>query len=49
MIIRNYEKFIGPLTLSKDALREEGYLWLLKCSGHISIDDVEYFNTPSYV
>jgi hypothetical protein len=40
-----WEKFTGPLTLSKDALREERILWLIKCSDEEKkISDMEHFN-----
>jgi hypothetical protein len=38
------KKSIGPLTLSKDALREEMIPWLIKCSEKRNFSDVEYFN-----
>jgi hypothetical protein len=40
----------SPWTLlSKDALREEGCLWLIKCTGHVSLGDVGHFNTLPHV
>jgi hypothetical protein len=43
------EKLMGPLTLSKDTLREEGIPWLIKCLGKRNFSDVRYFNTPPHV
>jgi len=37
---------MGPLTLSKDALREEETIWLIKCPGEGNLNDVGHFNTP---
>jgi hypothetical protein len=41
-----YVKVHGPYSLSKDALREEGTLWLIKCSDEENFSDVGHFNTP---
>jgi hypothetical protein len=41
------EKSIGPLILSKDALR--GGSWLIKCPCEGNLNDVEHFNTPPHV
>jgi len=38
------EKFIGPLTLSKDVLRDERMTWLIKCSGEENLNNVGHFN-----
>jgi hypothetical protein len=45
----NCVKVHGPYSSSKDALREEGCPWLIKCSGHVSLGDVWHFNTPPHV
>jgi hypothetical protein len=45
----NIVKVHRPYSLSKDALREEGCLWLIKCLGHVSLNDVRHFNTPPHV
>jgi hypothetical protein len=39
-------KVHGPYSLSKDALKEEGTPWLIKCSGEGNLSDVRHFNTP---
>jgi hypothetical protein len=39
-----YVKVYGPYSFSKDTLRENGCLWLIKCLGHVSLSDVrQYF------
>jgi hypothetical protein len=43
-ILISYEKSMGSLTLSKDALREEGTPWLIKRPGERNLSDVEHFN-----
>jgi len=43
------EKCIDPLTLSKDALRNEGKPWLLKGLGEGNLSDVGHFNMPPYM
>jgi hypothetical protein len=42
-------KVYGPISLSKDTLKEKGTPWLIKCSGEGKFSDVGYFNTPPYV
>jgi hypothetical protein len=37
-------KVYGPYSFSKDALREEGYTWLIKCLGHVSLSDNTSFH-----
>jgi hypothetical protein len=39
------EKSMDPLTLSKNALREEGIPWRIKYSGERNLSDVGHFNT----
>jgi len=36
-------------SLSKDALREEGTPWLIKCPGERNLSDVGHFNTLPHV
>jgi hypothetical protein len=36
-----------PYSSLKDALREEGTPWLIKCQGEGNLSDVEHFNTPA--
>jgi hypothetical protein len=38
------EKFMGPLTLSKDVLRNEGTPWLIKSQVIENLSDVGHFN-----
>jgi hypothetical protein len=40
------KKSMGPLTLSKDALREEERPWLIKCPSEEkkNLNDMGYFN-----
>jgi hypothetical protein len=42
-------KVHAPYSLSKEAFREEGCTWLIKCPGYVSLDDVGHFNTPPHV
>jgi hypothetical protein len=35
---------MDPLTLSKDALRENGTPWLIKCPGEENLSNVGHFN-----
>jgi cbb3-type cytochrome oxidase cytochrome c subunit len=42
-------KVYGPYSLSKDALREEETLWLIKCQGEDNLSNVGHFNTPPHV
>jgi hypothetical protein len=39
-------KVYEPYSPSKDALREEGTPWLIKCPGEGNLSDVEHFNIP---
>jgi hypothetical protein len=36
-------------SLSNDILRKNETPWLIKCPNHVSIGDVEYFNTLPHV
>jgi hypothetical protein len=38
------EKSTNLLTLSKDALKDEGTPWFIKCSGEENLSDMEHFN-----
>jgi hypothetical protein len=38
-----------PYSPSKDALREEGTPWLIKCPGEGNLSDVRHFNTPPHM
>jgi len=40
---------MGSLTLSKDTLREEWTLWLIKYPGEENLSNVGHFNTPPHV
>jgi hypothetical protein len=49
IIVRNlwlwyHVKVHGPYSLSKDALREEGTPWLIKCPGQGNLSNVGHFN-----
>jgi hypothetical protein len=43
------EKSMGPLALSKNALRGDETLCLIKCQGHVSLGDVRHFNMHFHV
>jgi len=43
------EKSMGPLTLSKEALREEGTPCLIKCPSERNLSDVKHFNMSPHV
>jgi hypothetical protein len=46
---RQCEKSMGPLTHSKEALREDRTPWLIKCPSEGNLSDMRHFNTPPYV
>jgi hypothetical protein len=43
------EKSMDPLTLSKNALREDVTPWLIKCPSEGNLSDVGHFNTLPHV
>jgi hypothetical protein len=49
LVLWYYENVNVPNSFSKNALRKDGTPWLIKCSGHISLSDVEHFNTLPHV